>query len=65
MQKFLCFLNIPNVSPLLVHDRDVYSQIGLTDYMAWTKIDITSRNKVDIENHYLCFFNAATEEKLR
>ena len=31
---------------------------------AVTKIDISSRNKVDIENHYLCFFNVAIEEKL-
>ena len=33
--------------------------------MALTKIDTGSRNKVDIENHYLRLFNVATEEKLR
>ena len=32
--------------------------------MVLTKIDIRLRNKVDIENHYLCFFNVAIEEKL-
>ena len=32
--------------------------------MALTKIDIRLRNKVDIKNHYLCFFNVAIEEKL-
>ena len=33
--------------------------------MALTKIDISSRNKVDIANHYFGFFNDATEEKRR
>ena len=33
--------------------------------MVLTKINISSRNKVDKENHYFCFFNVATEEKLR
>ena len=28
-------------------------------------LDISSRNKVDIENYHLCFFNVALEEKLR
>ena len=28
------------------------------------KIDISSRNKVGIENHYLCFFNVAIEANL-
>ena len=32
--------------------------------MALTKIDIRLRNKIDTENHYLCFFNVAIEEKL-
>ena len=33
--------------------------------MLITKIDISSRSKVDIENYYLCFFNVIVEEKLR
>ena len=32
--------------------------------MLITKIDISSRSKVDIENYYLCFFNVIVEEKL-
>ena len=31
--------------------------------MALTKIDIISRNKVDIENHYFSLLNVAIEEK--
>ena len=34
-------------------------------YMVLTEIGICSRIKVDIENHYLCFFNVAIEEKLK
>ena len=33
--------------------------------MVLTKIDTGSRNKVDTENHYFCFFNIAIEDKLR
>ena len=62
-------LNFPNVSLLSVHDRDMYSQKKKKKkikkkkkkkkYMTLTKIAIISRNKVDIENHYFCFFNVA------
>ena len=31
--------------------------------MALTKIDISARNKIDIANHYLGFFNVGIEEK--
>ena len=31
--------------------------------MALTKIDISARNKTDIANHYLGFFNVGIEEK--
>ena len=33
--------------------------------MALTKININSRNKVDIANHYFGFFYVAIEEKWR
>ena len=33
--------------------------------MASTKIDISSRNKADIANHYYVFFNGAIKEKWR
>ena len=33
--------------------------------MALTKIDISSRNKLDIVNHYFGFFNIAIEGKWR
>ena len=33
--------------------------------MTLTKLDIISRNKVNIENHYFCFFDVAREKKLR
>ena len=64
--RFSSFLNLLDVSLLCVHDRDVYSQIKEKKNML-TKIDldISSRNKVDIENYHLCFFNVALEEKLR
>ena len=40
----------------------VYSQIN-KKYMALTKIDISSRNKVNTANHHFGFFNVAIEEK--
>ena len=33
--------------------------------MALAKIDINSRNKFDLPNHYFGFFNVAIEEKWR
>ena len=54
--KLWCLLNFPDVSLLSVHDHDVNSQIKQKQkYMPLTKVDISSRNKVDIENHYPCF----------
>ena len=54
--RLWCLLNFPDVSLLSVHDHDVNSQIKQKQkYMPLTKVDISSRNKVDIENHYPCF----------
>ena len=60
MQRFhhglRCLLNFTNVSLLSVHDRDVYFRKSKKwKIHTLTKIDTSSRNKVDIKNHIFAF----------